>query len=635
MTNNSIPKIVHFSLILAILILSTGFTAFPTQLHFTQDHHPNQAVDGVIDLRTIKSSTAAQLDGEWRFYWSRLLTPNEIAFQEPGYERIHVPSSWHTYRSSEDSGAVGGSLPRFGIATYSLRILLPNEKQMWALSIPSISASYKLYVNGELLHSNGTVGKTAMKTIARSEKQLLQFYSESGEAELVIQVANFSNQRSGIVNSIVLGEHAFIVGQQQLRIAYEMFLIGSLFVMTVYHIGLYVMRRKEPSSLYFGLFCLLIAVRSLIIGETFIYKLIPPITWDLVVIIDYFCMCAAVISFTLFLRRIYPNEMNKRVAQAIVGFAGSYIGFIVLTPPRIFTNGLPYLQLFILLSISYALFVFVLAFFRRRDGALFTAAGAVVLTISIFNDILANRGIIHSGYFLAFGLFTFIVSQSFVLAIGFSKAFSSSEGLAEKLAHLNNVLEDKVRERTIQLEETNRLLQNQICIDGLTGISNRRHFDEMSAYMLRKAAEEKRTFSLLLLDIDHFKMYNDTYGHLAGDDCLKQVSALLQEEAEKAGGMAARYGGEEFAIVLMSETEDAEALAQKLVEQVAGLAIPHATSKTAPYVTISTGIAVYKPVEELGDEVEMVKKLIQTADQALYQVKQAGRNGYTLASFGH
>ncbi|MFB6364740.1 diguanylate cyclase domain-containing protein [Paenibacillus elgii] len=173
-----------------------------------------------------------------------------------------------------------------------------------------------------------------------------------------------------------------------------------------------------------------------------------------------------------------------------------------------------------------------------------------------------------------------------------------------------------------QLKKTNELLQKISSIDALTGLANRRFFDERFAKEWRHAMRFSTPLSVILLDIDYFKRYNDTYGHHGGDACLKYAAEAMRRAAKRPGDMIARYGGEEFVIVLpVTDGPGALHVAERMRSEVEQLRIPHRGSAVSSFITASLGVATMIPVRDVSP-----RELIIHADKALYQAKQEGRN---------
>jgi diguanylate cyclase (GGDEF)-like protein len=171
-------------------------------------------------------------------------------------------------------------------------------------------------------------------------------------------------------------------------------------------------------------------------------------------------------------------------------------------------------------------------------------------------------------------------------------------------------------------------LANMSMIDGLTGIANRRRFDDHMDQELRRAIRNKLPISLLLMDIDDFKAYNDTYGHARGDDCLRAVAQEIRNHLRRPSDLVARYGGEEFAVVLPdTPLEHAIALAEKIRLGIVAMNIPHAKARAASHVTVSIGAAVTTADKPLSKS-----QLIEAADAQLYASKRAGRNRVSRAA---
>lgn len=181
----------------------------------------------------------------------------------------------------------------------------------------------------------------------------------------------------------------------------------------------------------------------------------------------------------------------------------------------------------------------------------------------------------------------------------------------------------------IEREQENKLLIERLSKlahrDPLTGIANRRYFDNYFDAVLLRESTLQAPFSLILLDVDFFKKYNDHYGHQQGDECLIRLAACLESATRRSQDLVARYGGEEFIILLpKSGAGEAVQVAKRIEGLLAGLAMPHAASEVAQWVTVSQGVAQWQPGQNR-------EQLLAAADQALYRAKELGRNGYSIA----
>lgn len=176
-----------------------------------------------------------------------------------------------------------------------------------------------------------------------------------------------------------------------------------------------------------------------------------------------------------------------------------------------------------------------------------------------------------------------------------------------------------------KLKNVNKKLEKMALVDGLTGISNRRLFDKTLKKELKRARRKETELALIMLDIDHFKQYNDTYGHQEGDECLKEIASVLEANSKRASDFAARYGGEEFAVILPDTAKTgALKIAEDIRKDIMALKLEHKNSPIAEYVTVSLGVSSLKVKTEVSQE--LIKSFIDKADQALYQAKETGRN---------
>lgn len=228
--------------------------------------------------------------------------------------------------------------------------------------------------------------------------------------------------------------------------------------------------------------------------------------------------------------------------------------------------------------------------------------------VLIFRHENSTWQIVHSGISIPFGL-----------------AQGDEVYPMTRLEQRNLELEQIINLRTQELAEANRLLQIQSNTDGLTNISNRRHFDYSLTQEWNRGQRSGTPLSLIMLDIDFFKSFNDLYGHLAGDNCLQRLAQGFDQLSRRSGELVARYGGEEF-VVLLPNTDEQTALdmAECLLKKVVSLAIPHAASSYG-IVTVSLGVAELYPSSQQDPE-----ELVRLADIALYRAKVTGRNNVQL-----
>jgi diguanylate cyclase (GGDEF)-like protein len=200
----------------------------------------------------------------------------------------------------------------------------------------------------------------------------------------------------------------------------------------------------------------------------------------------------------------------------------------------------------------------------------------------------------------------------------------------QALLEMNRELEAKIHERTHELAESNARLAQLAVTDGLTGLYNHRHFHERLALEVERSQRSGLPLSLLMLDIDHFKQFNDSYGHPAGDEVLRQLARVLAD-ARRANDVVARYGGEEFAVILVDTAKfTAAKVAERIRERIVGHDFSDASAMARPAspkpsaITVSFGVATFP---EDGNDAEA---LVRAADTALYAAKRAGRNRVVL-----
>ncbi len=251
--------------------------------------------------------------------------------------------------------------------------------------------------------------------------------------------------------------------------------------------------------------------------------------------------------------------------------------------------------------------------------------GNVVQRLRFWNALLfsmAMLGIHVAGILLLDNFPQRLLSPIISLVSATTMATLIANYMMERDERINYLLTIKERGLVRELSGVHERLKQLSRSDGLTGLFNRRHFQEYYQHVWERAQYDQSPVSVLMIDVDHFKKYNDRYGHPAGDECLRQVASVLEAQVRRPGDLVARYGGEEFIAVLPNTDADAAAAVAERVRQAIGaLNMRHEASPTHPVVTLSVGVASCQ-----ADFLLKSTALLTASDEALYQAKNTGRN---------
>ncbi len=402
-----------------------------------------QSEKGILDLTQVHvSENPLKLSGEWEFYWQELLSPDDIQFRSTNggnHNRwISIPSSWLGYRLDDRK------LKSTGFATFRVVALLSEQdkNKRLALRLPTIFHAYKLWVNGELLAEVGVVGRDKSSVTPHLATKLVFFQPENDKVELVMQVANFHHKRGGITKYIELGGSDALTVKTNLRIAYEMFITASLLVIGIYHLLLFILRRKDRAPLYFGLFTMLLAIRSLLVGELLITQLWSAIPWGLQFKIEYLILCISGYIITRYFDCIFPNYVSRWFRLVTLIATGALCLIVVTTPALIYSKLLLVIGVIIVLHIVYLMVGLVHAAVRGLEGALIFLLVSVVVLVTVINDFLYYNEWSLIGNTSPLGLLVFTIAQMILLFSRFTRAASNEERIARELQDTNNKLTD-------------------------------------------------------------------------------------------------------------------------------------------------------------------------------------------------
>lgn len=411
---------------------------------------------GTLDLShyDFQTQTPLALNGEWEFHWGRLLAPEDTA-NEPTF--VPLPGAW--------SGIVqsGRPLPSQGAATYRLKVRFPATANKIKFHLPIVGTSYRFFLNDQMLGSNGVPGLSKETTEPDFKPLLTTTVSVTGDALLTLQVANFHDRSGGPWFPIEIGNESAIQNDREHRVARDLLLCGALLIMGLYHIGLFVVRRREDLPLYFGLFCIVLAFRSVTEGEKYILSVIPEVPWTLAVKFSYVSYYLAIPLFMEYFRRLFPNESYRVVTRALSITLAALSLVVMVTPVSFFSETLPYVHILTLLLGVYCLLVNVRAIVNGRPQARTFLIGLLLLALTVANDILVSYRLMPTAAVLApLGVFVFIFAQAYLLSDRFSRAFLRSEQLTQDLDRLNNELENRIEERNRELNATLKSIRRDL-----------------------------------------------------------------------------------------------------------------------------------------------------------------------------
>ena len=375
---------------------------------------PLRAIDGLLDLRThdFVNDGPVELSGEWGFIWSRLIDPATILVDGFSDEAalIEVPGSWNRISPADTQ------LPGKGYATYLLHVLIPNAPAKLALKTLDMATSSEIFVNGKSVYRSGIPGTSPETTTPRFDPSVVEIEEGEGSLEIVVHVANFNYRLGGMWQPLTLGTRIDLTTIRERSLVKDAILFGAIVIMGLYHLTLFALRRDRSSILWFGIFCVLIALRILVTGERYIAQLIPELAWAFLPKIEYLSFYAAVPVFALYLTGVFPKESIRVFLKIATAICIAFVLSVIVAPPRIFSNTLAAYQIITVVMSIYGFVVIIRALRSRRPGAWSFLLGFIVLIVSVLNDILYAAEIIYTFYTVSIGLLIFIFSHAMHIA---------------------------------------------------------------------------------------------------------------------------------------------------------------------------------------------------------------------------
>jgi len=351
---------------------------------------------------------------------------------------VSAPSAWTSYTIP------GQKITGHGYETYRLKILLNNNSEILKLFIQPQGIAYSVWINSKLVAQNGIVGTDYATYKIAFIPNTYTFINDTSLLEVIVHLSNYNYTKGGLWGAITLGAEKQITQSSHREGTLKFILVGCLLIMSLYHLCLYLLRRNDFSSLFFSIHCLVVALRSFVIPEAGMFYNVFSESFPVLlrVRIEYITFFIAIPSFALYLYSLFKKEMSKIFVAVIGGISIVFTIITLVTPLNIFDRLIPIYQVVVIIAMIYSIYVVVLALVRKKDGALLILIGFIILIITVLNDILLAAGLIRTTSISDIGVTIFILFQSFILSILFSKAFFTVEKLSKQLLEFDKMKDE-------------------------------------------------------------------------------------------------------------------------------------------------------------------------------------------------
>jgi two-component system sensor histidine kinase ChiS len=427
MQKNKLVRLKLFAALLStfIIIVWLIYTGSGTN-HIVKT--PPRAVDGVIDLRgwNFKEDGLLKLDGQWHYYKEMLLNPMDFN---------------KSFKLTPETLIIPGAYGEHSYGTYRLKLLVDDFETVCSINIDFLQSAYKLWVNGEEIISLGTVGKNKVKMIPQLLPKAGSFHSSSHEVYLTLQVSNFY-AKYGFIDTITLGDISQVTAHKNKRLAFDLFLFGCTVMAVIYNLGLYKSRKKNKAPLYFAIVCMIVAVRTMFLGERFFIYLFPEFSYIISGKVMHWTFYLYIPFIVLFMNSFYPRIFSKYIVKLSNLSGLIYAVLVLISPWKYYMSLIAPFEILSILLLLYLIYKVSAVYIKEKGSDYIAVLGLFALFITRVNDILYEFSIIITGSFAPLGTLIFTIAICYVLAHRQSKLLSGVEELSEKLESLHKLKDD-------------------------------------------------------------------------------------------------------------------------------------------------------------------------------------------------
>jgi two-component system sensor histidine kinase ChiS len=416
-----------FILLSITLIMFLTIIKGSSEVSHTQKNIP-MAVEGVLDLRNwdFKRDGMIKLNGEWEFYDNELHMPSD--YQSASEEAIRYKK-------------LPGILEHQGYCTYRLKLLMNNNEDLYSVKADFIQGSFELLADNRLITSVGQVGKTKNEMVLQRTPSIGSFYVENGQSYLLLRISNFYNQYA-YIDTLVLGGSSEITAIRENKLALDLFIIGCTVMAAIYSFGVFINRRKDKAQLYFAMICIIIAIRTLLVGEGFIISLLPNFNYDFFTKLKIWTFYSYIPFIILFINSSYKKIISDKFIKTSNYIALLYTLLVIFLPIKYYIYYLAPFEIFALMSLCYMMYKLSDIYIHKEENDYIVLVGLFALIITRINDILYEYSIIITGSFASLGILVFIIVNYYVLAKRQANELSRVENISAKLKSLDHLKDD-------------------------------------------------------------------------------------------------------------------------------------------------------------------------------------------------
>lgn len=389
----------------------------------TEEKIVQMAANGKLEINNwdFQKDGPLSLNGKWEFYPQKLLELDQIlkTSKKTDINFIKVPGSWNNYTYSNNK------LDNNGYATYRLNVKCKKIPEGLAIKNTILVSACKIWIDNSLVLECGNVSTNRDNFKAQLLPQIIPIFPTSKNFNIIVQITNFDFEGGGFLSSMKLGKTIDLMNSREQKTYLDMFLFGSIIIIAFYHLILYLFQKKDKSALYFSIMCLMISLRTLLMGEMILYRLFQFIPMAIFLKISLLTLSIGQLFFILFVRSIFPKQVPNFYIKFSVSIILIYSVSVLIFSDAAITPFFNVYKILAIIILVYLFYIFIKAIKCHEIGSVLSLIALIVIVCFSVNDILNEYMIIKTAYVIPFGILIFLIIQATMI----SKKFVEKENM--------------------------------------------------------------------------------------------------------------------------------------------------------------------------------------------------------------